>query len=196
MPADHHASDPAQWVDLHGDALFRYAMLRVRDQTTAEDLVQETLLAALKARDAFEGRSSERTWLIGILRRKIIDSLRRIARDTPVAEDGAAAQRVDDTFDGRGHWRVRPGSWPNDPLDVYERAEFRAVFELCFGKLPGTLAAVFALRELEEMETESICEVLSVSPSNVWTRLHRARILLRQCLEANWFGKSQESDRP
>ncbi len=180
-------SDPSGWVDQHGDALFRYALLRVRSTELAEDLVQEALVAALAARHQFEGRSAERTWLVGILRNKIVDHVRRTAREQPADQDGATESAVADFFDPTGHWKSRPTKWAGDPSRVAEDQDFWRVFDECMGKLPGTLAHAFTLRELEELATEHICQVLSITPSNLWARLHRARMLLRRCLELNWF---------
>lgn len=181
------ASDPSGWVDQHGDALFRYALLRVRSTELAEDLVQEALVAALAARHQFEGRSAERTWLVGILRNKIVDHVRRAAREQPADQDRATEASVADFFDRTGHWKSKPAQWPSDPGHVAEDQEFWRVFDECMGKLPGTLAHAFTLRELEELPTDRICKLLSVTPSNLWARLHRARMLLRRCLEFKWF---------
>lgn len=181
------ASDPSGWVDRHGDALFGYALLRVRNPELAEELVQEAFVAALAARHQFEGRSSEHTWLVGILRNKIVDHFRRVARAQQPDQDGATESAVADFFDRTRHWKSGPTNWAGDPSRVAEDQDFWHVFDECMGKLPGTLAHAFTLRELEELATEPICQVLGITPSNLWARLHRARMLLRRCLELNWF---------
>ncbi len=184
--------DPQRWLDEHGDSLYRYALLRLRNPEAAEDAVQETLVAAFHARERFTGKSSVRTWLIGILKHKIIDSIRKAARERPVSElneeDRETAERL---FDEQGHWRssAAPSDWGAGPREALERKEFMQALEQCMSKLPERLAAVFALRELEQMETEEICNVLSISPTNLWVMLHRARLRLRECLEVNWFGR-------
>lgn len=181
-------TDPDGWVDQHGDGLYRYAMLRLRDPDVAAELVQETFLEALRSRLAFEGRSSERTWLVGILRHKVIDHQRRASRERPRADHNAA----EGFFDDQGFWRVGPASWPGDPALALERREFWDVLHGCLAKLPPTLADAFLLRELEGLDTEEICRLESINPTNLWTRLHRARLLLRDCLEKNWFGRRPE----
>ena len=181
------AVDPAEWVDRYGDVLYRFARSRLSDAGLAEDLVQETFLAALEAREQFAGRSSEQTWLIGILRRKIADHFRRVSRQgTTISVDAEAT--VWNPFDSKGVWTASPRTWPgDDPTRSTELEEFWAVFEDCVSKLPRSHADVFCLREQSELETEQICEVLGTSPTNVWTQLYRARLALRRCLEENWF---------
>jgi len=179
--------DPARWVDDHGDALFRYALARIGDRDTAEELVQEALLAALGARDRFTGQSSERTWLIGILKHKMIDHLRRPSQEQAASGLDSLETQSEDVFDRRGVWRQYPRRWRGRPEQTLEDEEFWVVFQRCFSGLPRRLAEVFALRELDEMATESICDVLSVSATNLWTLLYRARLRLRRCLEVHWF---------
>jgi RNA polymerase sigma-70 factor, ECF subfamily len=186
-------SDPEKWVEEHGDYLFRCALLRVRDQVIAEDLVQETLLAALQARERFAGQSSERTWMIGILKHKIIDRFRKDVREQP-AEDPQRMTEIpeeDETFDKDGHWRLdqtAPMDWPDHPGAVLERKQFWESLRRCLTTLPPNMAQVFTLRELDELESDAICTTLHISSSNLWVLLHRARKQLRQCLEVNFFG--------
>ena len=180
-------SDAVAWVEAHGDALYRYAVLRVRDADAAEDLVQETFLAALRGQAGFEGRSSERTWLIGILRRKIVDLVRERTKRQEQVDGVTAAGDAGGSFDAEGHWRQMPAKWPADPLRALQSREFWGVFERCLSRLPANLAETFCLRELDDLDSAELCKVLEISSSNMWTRLHRARMLLRQCLEQNWF---------
>lgn len=172
----------SQWVDTHMPILYAYALKTVRDPETAEELVQETFLAALKNVDRFAERSSERTWLIGILRHKILDHYRQRPRSTQVDCDEA-----DPAFFSSGHWSKKPSEWSCDPSTLAENQEFWAVFEQCLGHLPESLAQAFALREMEQYKAAAVCESLSISESNLWIRLHRARLRLRECLENNWF---------
>jgi len=181
-------SDPSQWVDQHGDALFRYAMLYVHNAAIAEDLVQDALLAALKAHHRFEQRSAERTWLIGILRHKVLDHFRRAQG----ASNGRAAQEElsesADFFDARGHWKSKPAAWPPGSACPAEGDEFWATFRECLSAVPPGTREAFCLVELEGLSPEAVREVFSISATNLWSRLHRARLLLRRCLENNWFG--------
>jgi len=183
------ASDPGEWLDRHGDALLRYALLRVRSREAAEELVQETFVAALGARADFEGRSSERTWLVGILRRKIVDLFRRRRPDEGSGDQAGAIDRlIASRFNQKGHWKSRQGAWSADPAKTLANQEFWAVFDDCMAKLPANLADAFCLRELEALRTDELCKILNVTASNLWVQLHRARALLRNCLDANWFG--------
>jgi RNA polymerase sigma-70 factor (ECF subfamily) len=187
--SDDEVSDPEGWVDRHGEVLYRYALLRVRSPELAADIVQDTFLEALRARGSFAGRSSERTWLIGILRHKIIDHLRRAGREL-AAGNGAPPDGADrPPFDHRGHWRVGPASWAGDPSRELVTREFWDVFGRCLSRLPQGLADAFFLRELDGLGAAEVQQILGISPANFWKRLHRARSLLRQCLESGWFGQ-------
>ncbi len=183
-------SDPNTWLDQHGDALFRYALLRVRNTTLAEDLVQETLLAALKARARYAGEASERTWLTGILNHKIIDHFRQAHREQPFADSLPDDEDIsNDLFNERGHWANPPSAWAN-PDQAFEQQKFWEALAECVARLPPRLAELFTLREINGMETEEICKVLNISTTNnAWVMLSRARMQLRQCLEIKWFGR-------
>lgn len=188
-PSEPRASvDPNAWLDRHGDALYLYAFQRLRRREIAEELVQETLLAALRGYANFEGRSSERTWLVSIMRRKIIDHIRDKAGKNPDSfgdPEGSGAG----LFDRSGKWRSPPGDWPRDSVAVTEKDEFWKAFDGCFGELSSPLAEAFCLCELENVSSQEACKVLGISTSNLWTRLHRARLLLRQCLEIHLFSR-------
>jgi len=180
-------SSPEQWVDDYGDYLYRCALVRVREPELAHDLVQETFLAALKAHDSFAGRSSERTWLVGILKHKIVDHFRRSHREHVVEDVEDLQDPNDDMFVWR-HWFIeRPGRWEGVPLDSVENHEFWSVLRSCVDDLPPSLAQTFVLRDVDEMGTEEICKRLAITPTNLWVRLHRARARLRRCLELKWL---------
>lgn len=183
QPADSYVD---AWVDKHADVLFRYALQRVRRRDVAEELVQETFVAAIQGRDSFAGQSSERTWLVGILRHKIVDHIRRDGRTRTAESDGE--DPIGRQFSQEGYWRSRPSNWQSDPVAILRNQDFWAVFERCFSALPGALAETFALREMEGTEPAAVCQALGISESNLWVRMHRARLLLRECLENNWFG--------
>ena len=183
-------TDPSEWVVRYGDYLFRYAMLRLRDPSAAEDLVQETFLAALKGLGSFSGNSSETTWLVGILKHKIIDHFRRQAREAPLGDGDLREHPDPSSFDGSGHWISGPTDWSANPADLYREKKFIAQFTKCLSVLSPTHANAFTLREIEGADTGEICKVLNVTETNLWVILHRARMSLRRCLEANWFEKS------
>ncbi|MDG3005057.1 sigma-70 family RNA polymerase sigma factor [Paludisphaera mucosa] len=187
-PAD-EAADPAGWLHLHGDALYRFARTRVGRRETAEDLVQETLLAALQASDRFRGDSPRRTWLTAILRRKIADFYRRERASAPTIEADLTAPpgRSSSPFDAEGNWRNAPSNW-RGPQAALDDADFWRVFEACAARLPRHLAEAFLLREVEGLDVEALRAALDVGAGNLRVRLHRARLLLRECLAKNWFG--------
>jgi RNA polymerase sigma-70 factor (ECF subfamily) len=181
--------DPAAWVDEHGDALFRYALLRVRERATAEDVVQETFLAAVKSMSQFHRGSEVRTWLIGILRHKISDHFRKHGREVQVDAPDDADPVVDGWFDQRGFWLTHPKSWEVNPAELAERQEFWLVLQSCIDALPGRAAEAFSLRVVNDTEPDDACKVLGVTTTYLWVLLHRARARLRACLEVKWFGR-------
>lgn len=190
------SSDPSLWVDLHGDYLFRYAFMRLRDIAVAEDLVQETLLAALQACGKYAGNSSERTWLTGILKHKIIDYFRRNSKNISFEEINADFSdfeqffKRDDEWDGHWNDHFAPIQWKGTPEGNLEREEFREVLNDCLSKLPNREAYVFTMREVDGLTSKEICEVLEISSNNFWVIIHRARMNLRRCIELNWFKKA------
>jgi RNA polymerase sigma-70 factor (ECF subfamily) len=189
---------PAE-LDRHRAYLYRYAMLQLRDANGAEDVVQETLLAALESRSAFAGRSSLKTWLTGILKHKILDLIRKQVREVSaeslaVGEDPEEARAYADQFFDKArtdHWHAEPATW-EDPERSFEQKRFWEAFERCSSVLPQQTARVFAMRELMGLTTEEICKELGISSTNCWVILYRARMALRECLELNWFGAQPE----
>ncbi len=181
--------DPSDWVDRYGDYLYRYALLRLRDRSAAEDLVQETFLAALKSRETYSGRSSEATWLVGILKHKIADHFRRQSREIPVRDDDPPDPAGEGVFDASGHWAVGPADWGANPADLLRQKEFLDQLAECLSDLSPNHANAFTLREIEGLDTREICKVLNVTETNLWVILHRARMFLRRCLETRWFAK-------
>jgi len=191
--------DPERWVEEYGDALFGFASARVRDRAIAQDLVQETFLAAIKARGSFAGRSSERSWLFGILRNKLADYYRLQNREvaltdpeTPLAEEQGA---FGTSGVGREGWvmKLAPKAWET-PDETLVSKEFHEVLKSCLSRLPDKVAQVFLLREIDGVASEEICKDLGVSPNNLWVMLHRARMGLRRCLEVHWFGNKQKDE--
>ncbi len=188
-PTSEPAGDPAAWVDEHGDHLLRFALVRVRLRSVAEDLVQETFLAALKARANFRGGSSVRTWLTGILKFKIIDHFRVRHRETPFSQFDFGGDDGEAGFDETRHWKASaaPQEWEPDRASSSDRAGFLRAYLECSGKLPPQMARVFTLRELDGMPTEEVCKIAGLTPTNLFTIMHRARLALRRCLEESWF---------
>jgi RNA polymerase sigma-70 factor (ECF subfamily) len=165
--------------------LLRYASLQLRDAQAAEDAVQETLLAALAGEQGFGQRASLRTWLTGILKHKIIDTIRRVSREAPAAGE----DEFDALFDERGHWIEMPAAW-SDPGASLEQKGFFAALEECLKRLPEKTSRAFMMREHMGLETGEVCKELGITPTHCWVLLHRARMSLRECLTKEWFGKS------
>ena len=180
--------NPERWVDDHGDCLYRYAVLRVRRPEVAEDLVQEVFCAAVRTQSNFRRKSSERSWLCGILKNKICDYFRKLGRETCFTDLEFLEDEMSHKFIDQGWNHDRgPAKWKSEAEVVMDRAEFWQTFRDCLSKLPARVGDVFMLREMEEMETAQICEALRISQNNLWVMLHRARMALRECLELNWF---------
>ena len=182
--------DLVAWLHEHGDVLFRYARKRVGTTEAAEDLVQETFLAALRSADGFAGRSKVQTWLIGILRHKIADHLRRLTRQKE------RETQADTTYEGvfrQGNWRVGVKTWTTDPGRFIEAEEFWRVLAQCQEKLPAKLGAAFRMPDVEQLAMTEICEALEISATNLSVRLHRARILMRECLDHHWFALDRDA---
>jgi RNA polymerase sigma-70 factor (ECF subfamily) len=183
MPA--RLSDPAEWVDRYGDTLMRFASGRVASRELAEDLVQETFLAAFRHRSQFDGKSAFGTWLVAILRRKIVDHHRKLGRSPDL--DAEPLANMDDPFTPKGKWTTSTSKWRASPKDVAENAEFWSVFRGCMSGMPLHLAQAFQIRELNCTSVDDASQLIGVTPKNLAVRLHRARLLLRQCLEKKWF---------
>lgn len=185
--------NPELWVDQYGDVLYSYALSRLNNVSSAEDVVQETFLAAFRSKEKFTGEASLQTWLISILKHKIVDLIRKESRETVAEETDAIEEPADQFFDRKGHWRVAPADWKIHPGKVLEQKEFMNVLSGCLGHLPDKLRRLFVLRELEELETEEICGKLGISSSNLWVMLYRARMKLRGCLSENWSGVKSDA---
>jgi RNA polymerase sigma-70 factor (ECF subfamily) len=185
-------SPPENWPELYGDILYRHALFRLRDGMLAEEMVQETFLAALKARERFSGASSEKTWLIGILKHKIVDHIRKAVREEPRQEEETFEPLENESFDGRGHWKIDVRRW-NDPDASLEQRQFWQTLEMCVARLPKRLATLFILREIDGLDSEAVCKEMALSSTNnLWTMLSRMRMRLRQCLTQHWFNKATE----
>ena len=178
--------DPSTWVDAHGDYLFRYANLRLRDAGAAEEVVQDTFLAGIRFLDRYHGKGEERAWLLGILKRKLVDYVRKRARFDRDRFKTADENQKSDDFDARGQWKTDLPAF-SLPEKSVESRELWDVVKGCLNTLPDGQADVFVLSVMEEMDSEQICRELDISPSNFWVRLHRARLALAKCVSARWF---------
>jgi RNA polymerase sigma-70 factor (ECF subfamily) len=180
-----HQINPNKWIDLYSDYLFNYTVTRVSDREIAQDLVQETFLAGLKSMKNFKGEASERTWLISILKRKIIDHYRKIN-----SNKGKAEVRINyNDSESEGDWLEERVADPFDKTaeDNLQNNELGNAIQNCLGKLPTKQAEVFRMKTILDYETEVICNELSITASNLWVIIHRARTAMADCLEKNWF---------
>jgi len=191
--------DPERWVEDYGDVLFSFAAARVSDRAVAQDLVQETFLAALRSSQSFAGRSSEKAWLFGILRNKLTDYYRRQEREVALGDLESPLPEEEGLFDahgvGKDGWvkRFAPKAW-RAPDEILVSQEFQEVLKRCMSKLPTKVGQVFFLREIEGAASEEICKDLGVSPNNLWVMLHRARLGLRRCIEVHWFEQKRKDE--
>ncbi len=181
-----HQLNPDTWVDSYADYLFNYAIARVSDTEIAKDLVQETFFAGLKSAKNYKGDAAERTWLIAILKRKVIDYYRKIN-----SKKGKAEVRVNYSSNGDsdGDWIEEQvadpfSSFENDSL---ENEELGVAIYDCIAQLPQKQSLVFTMKTIRGMSTEDICNELDINPSNLWVMIHRARTTLMGCLNQNWF---------
>ena len=180
-----------QVADLR-DYLLKFARLQLRNETWAEDAVSDTVLAAIAKPQAFDSRSQLKTWLVGILKHKIIDALRHHSREATTLDASLDAQ-TDPleliAFTSDGHFSELPAEWGNPEQDT-SRRQFFEVLEACASQLPAVQGRLFLMREWLELSTEEICKELDITSSNLWVLLYRARLRLRECLDLNWFGNS------
>ncbi len=182
------------WVTSYSDKMYSWALYKTNSKETAEDLVQETFIAAFQSFEKFEEKSEPKTWLFGILNHKIADHFRKLYRQPVVNESDrnleAGNNFFDTFFDADGSWikEQRPQSWP-DNSHLLDNTEFVKILQVCMKKLPSNWFAAINLKYLEEKKGEQICQELEITPTNFWQILHRAKLQLRKCLEVHWFKK-------
>ena len=169
--------------------MFAFAVRRLGDRNVAEDAVQEALLAGLRGYAQYRGEAQERTWLIGILHRKVVDQIRKMAADrqnTETLEETANPEFED------GYWKRRPATWGALPGIEMERAELQQALARAIDELPHQMRTAFCLREIDQLSSEDICKIMSITPTNLWTLIHRAKLRLRERLDRDWFGKADK----
>ncbi len=181
-----HQLQPDKWVDDYGDYLFNFAIGRVSDVEIAKDLVSETFLAGLKSAKNYKGDAAERTWLIAILKRKVIDYYRKINSKKGKAE---VRMNYSSSSDSEGDWMEEQVADPYSMLDNsdMENEELGLAIQDCIAKLPKKQSLVFTMKTIQGISTEDICNELGINPSNLWVMIHRARTALMSCLNQNWF---------
>jgi RNA polymerase sigma-70 factor (ECF subfamily) len=186
MKMDRETIKPQLWVERYSDCMFRFALLRVNDEEYADDIVQNTFLSALKAKESFAGLSTEKTWLFGIMKNKIMDYYREKKKNQKYGlsldED---RDPCESDFDGKGHWRSLPFDWGIDPEKAVIDKELLRIFSGCMNTLSPKLREFYVLREIEGLDSETLCSDLDITPSNLWVMLHRARNQLKKCIEVH-----------
>jgi len=180
------SNDFALRVEQLQPQLLRFARSQLRNDAWAEDAVSETVVAALEKPQSFAGQSQLKTWLVGILKHKVIDQLRRHKREATVLTDDDAEDIDELLFAADGHWREMPADW-GAPEDVLRQRQFIDVLEACLDVLPPAQARCFLMREWLEFSSDEVCKELTITSTNLWVLLHRARLRLRECLQSNWF---------
>ena len=175
------------WVNDYTDELYLWAVNKVSDVETAKDLVQETFLAAAKKIDSFEGKSSPKTWLFAILKRKIVDFYRQKIKQ-PLNSENSIITKM---FDADGNWEETksPQHWDENELDLLDDSNFMQVLKMCMDLLPDKWSTSVRLKYLLEKSGKEICQELGINPTNYWQMIHRAKLQLRECIEENWFKK-------
>lgn len=175
--------DSRTWVADHGDMLFACALAATGDRAAAEDLVQETFLAALRNKDSFAGASSERTWLVGILKHKVIDYYRKSG--TKIESHTERTDNLESLFDRSGRWKRGRQSWTlGDPEREFDRKQLREFILACMKELRDNYRTAFVLREFTGSSSEEVCKTMGITTTNLNVILHRARLALQKCLDA------------
>jgi RNA polymerase sigma-70 factor (ECF subfamily) len=180
--------DNSQWVDQYGDLMYRYTLVRVKDPNSAEEIVQMTFFSALQSQATFAGRSSEKSWLFGILKHKILDHYREMSKSRKMDlldEDGSDSP--DNQFDSSGHWKKMPVRWSEDPEKAAENSQLAKALSHCIDGLSEKFRSIFVLKEIDGLSSEDICKEFNIKPTNLWVMLHRSRTQLKKCLESNWL---------
>jgi len=184
--------DSNLWVERYGDALYRYTLVRVKNPDSSQEIVQVTLLAALQSQKSFAGRSSEKSWLFGILKHKILDHFRSLKiRQTYELSTDDDTNPYENEFDEMGHFINPPKKWQIDPQHAAENEELVLALAKCLDGLSEKFRYIFVLKEVEGMKSEDICKEMAIQPTNLWVILHRARNQLKKCLEANDWHRKQ-----
>lgn len=183
--------EPSDWVEHYGDYLFRYANSRLRDNSASEEVVQETFLNGIRYHAQYSGTGTEQAWLLGILKRKIIDSIRKRNKHGSVTPYEESHDPTNQLFDAKGNWNLESIPWSTSPAQKLESSELWRIVRECLSHLPSGQADVFTLSVMEEMESDEVCDQLSITPSNFWVRMHRARLGLAQCVGDKWFSSDE-----
>ncbi|MBC8523529.1 sigma-70 family RNA polymerase sigma factor [PVC group bacterium] len=182
MTTKTESTNPEHWLQEHGDIMFAFAMNRIGNKTVAEDLVQEALLGAIKNVDKFSSSATVRTWLLSILKNKIVDYIR-----SKYTKTASTNECLDEMFDSEGSWKIPPTAWKTDPTMHLHEEEFKKVLQACLDDLPENQRTLVMLHAFRDASTKELCNLLGITATNVGVVLHRSRHRLRKCLEDHWF---------
>lgn len=187
--------NPSLWVQNYGDYLYNIAFYKVNDSELAEDIVQETFLSALKAKDNFQAKSSEKTWLTSILKNKIIDYYRSKKTNQDIdtylsaTEDSFSNSFFELSEKGNMHWKEEKQSidWNSEEINLLDNELFYTIFIGCIDNLPKNLSMIMRYKFIDQSNSEDVCKLIGITSSNFFVLIHRSKILLRECLDIKWF---------
>ena len=192
-------------VNRHHSALIRMAMGYVSTREVAEEVVQDTWMAVVESLNRFEGRSSLKTWIFGILIHKAKDRGVRDKRHTTFSEfetlddenDAAVdPSRFYQSGEWAGHWAVPPQSWDDQtPEKLLASRQTVAAMSKAIDELPVGLKTVLVLRDVEGVDSKEVCELLKITETNLYVRLHRARERVRRTVEQYLEGRCKKHQR-
>lgn len=182
----------ANWVKEYSDDLFSWALHKTSKREVAEDLVQETYLSAVKSFNSFKNNSSPKTWLLKILNNKIIDYYRKSSKhifsNLETTESNKAIKGIDSFFDHHGNWTINglESKW-EDETHLLDNPEFNQIMGICMDDLPKNWKTAVQWKYQLDRNPKEICQELNITPSNYWQIVHRAKLMLKKCLEIKWF---------
>lgn len=188
MITSNNKIDSELWVERYADQMYRFALLRVKDPDSAEEIVQATFLAAFKSRNSFAGQSSEKSWLFGVLKHKIMDHFRDLKKRQIfdlIQEDDP--DPYEDAYDHKGNWKNPPRNWGINPEKAVENKQLFETLSQCVEELSDKFRRLFILKEIDGYDSKQICKELGIQPTNMWVMMHRARNQLKKCMEIHWF---------
>lgn len=175
----------SDWVNSYTDDMYSWAFHKVSDSELAQDLVQDTFLAAAEKIDGFKGDSSPKTWLFSILNNKIVDVYRKKSKKPVTIEN----QSFSKFFDKNGSWNkeYQPKIWDEEEESLLDSLDFQKILQQCLNALPEKWSLCVKLKYLSGKKGEEICQEVGITTTNFWQIVHRAKLQLRDCVETNWF---------
>lgn len=179
-----------RWVNEYADALFSWAYHKTLSKETAEDIVQETFLAATKSFEKCKNPDQPKSWLFAILNNKIIDHFRKKAKSihqiqTPLEKE--SAQFIDNFYNQDDNWTSDARAlFSSEEKHLLDNPVFNELLEKCLNDLPEKWKTAILSKYLLEKDGKEICQELEITPSNYWQVIRRAKLFLKVCLEKHW----------